>query len=369
MNKDGEKAASMLQKAAGIAGVSSISGETISAQEAKLQGKIDQGKQLIKDVIAENSETRKLIDDREKAEKTMHSKESTAEKAEKKSDEKAPQYRDDANKAAEDFRLVDGQLMDRLRSWSKTRADVFSRVVTAMTEVLTAPNNVGAGGGGGGGNVGLTSGGGGGFGVVAAKTAASSSPRQQQQPSSTPRSSYSVPVPRDVSGLSRGEQETLAARVRDTLGKAQRERDELQKLADVLKGKDPDAHTKAMAEVAAVAGEVAVLENDLRRLEKAQQAAVMPPATLNQSVGEVRARALYDFAAERDEELSLKAGDIVVVLDEEDEGWWEVMKVSGETGGGAAGAGGAGVGAHGSGATGFVPGSCVDFDRFVCSFF
>jgi hypothetical protein len=66
--------------------------------DAKLQAKIDQGKQMIKDVIAENSETRKMIDDREKAEKVMTSKESTAEKAEKKSDEKAPQYRDEANK-------------------------------------------------------------------------------------------------------------------------------------------------------------------------------------------------------------------------------------------------------------------------------
>ncbi len=101
MNKDAEKAAAALSKAAGIAGVSSITGDTITTQEAKLQSKIDNGKQLIKDVIAENSETRKLIDDREKAEKTMHSKESTAEKAEKKQDEKAPQYRDEAGKAAE----------------------------------------------------------------------------------------------------------------------------------------------------------------------------------------------------------------------------------------------------------------------------
>ncbi len=129
----------------------------------------------------------------------------------------------------------------------------------------------------------------------------------------------------------------------------------------VLKGKDPEAHSKALAEVAAVAGEIAVLENDLRRLEKAQQAAVIPAAASvvspNQSMTEVRARALYDFVAERDEELSLKAGDIVVVIDEEDEGWWEVVKVSGSAGGGAAGAGGQGVGAYGTGATGFVPGS------------
>ncbi len=231
MNKDGEKAAAMLNKAAGIAGVNSISGETITAQEAKLQAKIDQAKQLIKDVIGENSETRKLIDDREKAEKTMHSKESTAEKAEKKSDEKAPQYRDDANKAAEDFRLVDGQLMDRLRNWNKTRADVFSRVVTSMTEVLTAPNAVGAGSGGGA----VGGGGGGGFGVVVAKSVPASQPAAVTATATAARASYSVAVPRDLGSVSRAEQESLTGRVRDTLGKAQRERDELQKLAEVLK--------------------------------------------------------------------------------------------------------------------------------------
>ncbi len=78
----------------------------------------------------------------------MTSKEATAEKAEKKSDEKAPQYRDEANKAAEDFRLLDGQLMDRLRLWQKSRAEVFRKIVAIMSDVLTAPNTVGGGGGG-----------------------------------------------------------------------------------------------------------------------------------------------------------------------------------------------------------------------------
>jgi hypothetical protein len=59
--------------------------------------------------------------------------------------------------------------------------------------------------------------------------------------------------------------------------------------------------------------------------------------------GEVRARALYDFVAEREEELSLKvvfclgsnvsyvakAGDVVIVVDDSDiDGWWEAMKVT-----------------------------------------
>ncbi len=255
--------------------------------------------------------------------------------------------------------MLDGQLMDRLRNWNKTRADVFNRVVVAMTEVLTAPNTVGGGGGGG-----FVSGGGGGNSVAARSVAAQTSPRVST------RNAHTVAVPRDFANVSRPEQESIAAKARDELSKARHEKEELQKLADVLKGKDAEAHAKAMAEVAAVSGEISVLETDLRRLDKSLQpaapAASMAPATpaaasivgvSSPGPAEVRARALYDFTAERDEELSLKAGDIVVVLDEEDEGWWEVVKVSGVAGGGAAGAGGAGIGAHGTGASGFVPGS------------
>jgi Golgi nucleoside diphosphatase len=62
---------------------------------------------------------RKAIDERDKAEKVMNSKEATAEKAEKKSDEKAPQYRDEAVKATADFKLLDEQVMSRLRSWTQ----------------------------------------------------------------------------------------------------------------------------------------------------------------------------------------------------------------------------------------------------------
>jgi hypothetical protein len=79
----------------------------------------------------------------------MNSKESSAEKAEKKSDEKAPQLRDEANRATEDFKLLDSQLMERLRNWQSSKSAVFNKVYVIVSDVLTAPNSVGGGGGGG----------------------------------------------------------------------------------------------------------------------------------------------------------------------------------------------------------------------------
>ncbi len=131
----------------------------------------------------------------------------------------------------------------------------------------------------------------------------------------------------------------LSGKVRDQLAKARKEKEELQKMADMYsKTKDPDLHSKAMSEVSAVTAEVSVLEADLKRLEKALQPPPQVLAVTSPSKsGEVRARALYDFVAEREEELSLKAGDIVVVVDDSDvDGWWEAMK---------------------DGVTGFCPGS------------
>ena len=147
MNKDAEKACKSLQHAAGLAGLNGVlSPEELSGQLAKLQGEIDAGKAKVKEIITENSETRKMIDDREKAEKVMHSKESHAEKAEKKSDEKAPQYRDEANKASEDFKNLDSALMERLRHWNQTKGDVFNACYQHMVAALTAPSAVGGGG-------------------------------------------------------------------------------------------------------------------------------------------------------------------------------------------------------------------------------
>mgnify|MGYP001374623946 CR=1 FL=1 len=182
------------------------------------------------------------------------------------------------SQAAEDFRLLDGQLMDRLRLWQKTRADVFNKIVAVMSDVLTAPNSVGGGGGGGGS-----------FSVAASSSAAvASTPRSKAMvsPRESARSANVVAVPRDLDGVSKvcdsplffsskhgqPELENLAGKVRDQLAKARKEKDELQKMADMYnKSKDPDLHNKAMSEVSAVTAEISVLESDLKRLEKALQ--------------------------------------------------------------------------------------------------
>ena len=39
---------------------------------------------------------------------------------------------------------------------------------------------------------------------------------------------------------------------------------------------------------------------------------------------------MYDFVAEESEELSLKKGDVVEVLDKEDPNWWLVKEQTGE---------------------------------------
>lgn len=324
MSKDAEKTAVCLAKAAGIAGLNGvITGETITAQEAKLQAQIDSGKQLIKDVITENSETRRLIDDREKAEKVMHSKESTAEKAEKKSDEKAPQYRDEATKAAEDFKMLDSQLMDRLRKWNQTKGEVFQRVYLVMSDVLTAPNSVGGGSGGGGG-------GGGGLSIskppAVAVAPAASAPIPASVSVGVSRAVVQ-PLPADLSGWSMDKLEDNLKRINDQLAKCKKEKDELEKLAAMYK-KDPEAAGKATSEAMSLQEDIAVLESDRNRIQAAMSqlgsAAAAAPVMSPVAGKEKRAIALYDFAAEREEELSLKAGDVVVVIDDTDtEGWWE----------------------------------------------
>ncbi len=66
----------------------------------------------------------------------MHGKESTAEKAEKKNDEKAPQYRDEAVKATADFKQLDGQVMERLRKWQQV-SGVLLWTVCSLRASLT----------------------------------------------------------------------------------------------------------------------------------------------------------------------------------------------------------------------------------------
>lgn len=118
--------------------------------------------------------------------------------------------------------------------------------------------------------------------------------------------------------------------------------------------KDPTAAAKAQQEAVLMETEISALQADLAKLEgssaspsspspAATPAAVPAPASSVQSQGGGgdRARVLYDFVAERPEELSLRAGDEVTVLDSsEAEGWWEGM--------------------DGDGRTGFFPGSYVE---------
>lgn len=142
--KDGEKTCGVLEKSAVLAGLGGVlSPDKLTQQNAQLQAQIETGKGHLRDIITANTETRKAIDERDKAEKVMQSKEAAAERAEKKADEKAPAIRDEAVKAGADFRLLDEQVMARLRQWTQTRGETFSRAYTVIAAVLTAP----AGGG------------------------------------------------------------------------------------------------------------------------------------------------------------------------------------------------------------------------------
>ena len=132
-----------------------------------------------------------------------------------------------------------------------------------------------------------------------------------------------IHVPADLGGLGGGQLQGYIDQINDQIPKSRREKDELEKLAQMYK-KDPEAREKALGEAQAVAGEIEVMEADHRRLTEALKAQGAPAPAPAGDTGVVRARALYAFEAERDEELSLKEGDIVTVLDREDlDGWWE----------------------------------------------
>ena len=141
-------------------------------------------------------------------------------------------------------------------------------------------------------------------------------------------------MPNDVNSLSEGEIRAFIEQINNQIPSSRREKEELEKLAAMYK-KDPDAQQKALAEANAVDEEIMIMEDDHRRLTAAlhakQNALVGGDAVAPASAGGgeggnggMQARALYDFDAEREEELSLKAGDVVDVIDDSDtDGWWE----------------------------------------------
>ena len=49
------------------------------------------------------------------------------------------------------------------------------------------------------------------------------------------------------------------------------------------------------------------------------------------SAGLGKARALYNFSAQRDGDLSFNLGDEIIVLEKDDKGWWK-GEVNGKTG-------------------------------------
>lgn len=312
---------------------------------------------------------RKAIDERDKAEKVMQSKESTAEKLEKKNDEKAPQgemnsawlclflclcfsfsffplfalsttlslpiARDEAVKATSDFKAQDAQIMERLRAWTQTRGEKFSKVYKEIASCLSAPSNA-EGGGGIGSNVSFS------------VPAVSSSPVRAAEPvqkaaatttTTTPASTsqrLNVPNP---STLSEDDARSWLRKVQEALVKAQKNHDELEKLAAMYeRTKDKEGAGKAQQEALSLQGDIECLQADKERLEERLTspgggAASAPVAAASSGGATQKARVLYDFVAERPEELSLTAGDEVTVLDSsETEGWWEGMASDGKTG-------------------------------------
>src|SRR5690348_5214863 len=46
----------------------------------------------------------------------------------------------------------------------------------------------------------------------------------------------------------------------------------------------------------------------------------------------MQVRAVYDYAAENNEELSIKEGDIITVILEDETGWWKGVNANGQSG-------------------------------------